>query len=909
MKNVLKLKNSSKPAESKQEDDVLELYMDYVGDDGYVYRHNGKEYYKTNISLQGPKGNPGPKGRDGYTPNIGENGNWYIAGTDTKILSTPNLKVTKTELKELVENKELVPGIIYSYNIQTPEETTITINQKAISNNKLDSEGIINSSDEDYDGKTVLYDITEEKLNIPSEGLVILIAYDNSKIYMYYDGVLENTYINRGPLTGQAEYTIFKRIDDRQFLALNLSSTDYIAANSSQIPAKYNIHTCPRIKLSYDFDTHKDIIIYTKNGNQIEIDTDSLKQLIDESKLEPGVEYVYKINDLFYETTIRQKAISDNKLDTKGKIVNVNCIADNLKNSTAEINAKKYINSNVVFDIEKDFCLYFNEISYLYIDGVFRGYSNGIANYKDDWFKVDVDINVNTLSATVVSDGGSADFSTGSVIGEEYLINKTIIARPLLTLDCPANHISTIWVDQSYKEQNTVKITGDIVFDIMDTGVFNKSSESTVNVIRWIYDNTRLVFGRLNDAYYGLEITDLNFEEDWHNQFMKLPEFWWKSRNISEDICQVDFCNDKRYIDDTWQHWDGNTFINVFETLPVNQLSYIISLKSNAPNDITLSDVLTGRAAGRYLEKDLSSFYDYFDFNMLCGGDSMVGGRVDSLPLVNLSHTDMKLIINTLVDSLGIIINSGVGFDEPYLVNRSIGGINNNVHLVKDAKNRVSMITYETHCIMAMLFYAFYGTVDANKAFGQRVNNDRNIGNIYTNSDMYYFIEGFAKPGLNARVFWGLYDWWGITQEWIDNLYTLGCHGSVGNEYYEDYSYVDVAVLDYEGKVKRIIHTTNYDEGTHKLILGEYFDLLPRVDGQPPYEIFDDENADVNCGWTDNKISVREDIGNVAARSGNETSPGGIITLGVGFSSNDANVFVGSRLQYHGAWTEVDSFE
>lgn len=106
MKNVLKLKDSSKPAESKQKDDVLELYMDYVGDDGYVYKHNGKEYYRTNISLQGPKGNPGPKGRDGLTPNIGQNGNWYIGGKDTQVKAALNTDeyVTKEELEDVIGN-------------------------------------------------------------------------------------------------------------------------------------------------------------------------------------------------------------------------------------------------------------------------------------------------------------------------------------------------------------------------------------------------------------------------------------------------------------------------------------------------------------------------------------------------------------------------------------------------------------------------------------------------------------------------------------------------------------------------------------------------------------------------------------------------------------------------------------
>ncbi len=130
MKNVLKLKDSNKPAESKQEDDVLELYMDYVGDDGYVYKHNGREYYRTNISLQGPKGNPGPKGRDGLTPNIGQNGNWYIGGKDTQVKAKGSgeiKKITYSELKNLRDNSNLSPGCHYritDYQCTTTQEGT-----------------------------------------------------------------------------------------------------------------------------------------------------------------------------------------------------------------------------------------------------------------------------------------------------------------------------------------------------------------------------------------------------------------------------------------------------------------------------------------------------------------------------------------------------------------------------------------------------------------------------------------------------------------------------------------------------------------------------------------------------------------------------------------------------------------
>lgn len=35
------------------------------------------------VVIEGPKGDPGAPGKDGITPTIGSNGNWYIGPTDT----------------------------------------------------------------------------------------------------------------------------------------------------------------------------------------------------------------------------------------------------------------------------------------------------------------------------------------------------------------------------------------------------------------------------------------------------------------------------------------------------------------------------------------------------------------------------------------------------------------------------------------------------------------------------------------------------------------------------------------------------------------------------------------------------------------------------------------------------------
>lgn len=70
-------------------------------------RHNGDKYVNTGISLKGPRGAVGPRGlpgKDGITPHIGENGNWYIGEQDTGSKAALNTDeyVTKEELDETI---------------------------------------------------------------------------------------------------------------------------------------------------------------------------------------------------------------------------------------------------------------------------------------------------------------------------------------------------------------------------------------------------------------------------------------------------------------------------------------------------------------------------------------------------------------------------------------------------------------------------------------------------------------------------------------------------------------------------------------------------------------------------------------------------------------------------------------
>lgn len=111
MKNVLKIKPKDNPekeiVEPKYvEDKATKQYLDYINDHGNVMRHNGKDYYNTGINLKGPRGAVGPRGlpgKDGLTPHIGENGNWFIGTQDTGTLAELDVDdyATKQDLQRL----------------------------------------------------------------------------------------------------------------------------------------------------------------------------------------------------------------------------------------------------------------------------------------------------------------------------------------------------------------------------------------------------------------------------------------------------------------------------------------------------------------------------------------------------------------------------------------------------------------------------------------------------------------------------------------------------------------------------------------------------------------------------------------------------------------------------------------
>lgn len=111
-----------------------------------------------------------------------------------------------SELQTMISEGTLIPGTVYSYDVGT-EENSVTIYQKAITPDTLDTNGILVSDDDKYNGVDVEFDVTK----CPTDtSLLVIMSSDKSNLHIYQNGELSDVAANIG-LTELGD-TIFKRI-------------------------------------------------------------------------------------------------------------------------------------------------------------------------------------------------------------------------------------------------------------------------------------------------------------------------------------------------------------------------------------------------------------------------------------------------------------------------------------------------------------------------------------------------------------------------------------------------------------------------------------------------------------------------------------------------------------------------
>lgn len=252
------------------------------------------------------------------------------------------------------------------------------------------------------------------------------------------------------------------------------------------------------------------------------------------------------------------------------------------------------------------------------------------------------------------------------------------------------------------------------------------------------------------------------------------------------------------------------------------------------------------------------------------------------------------------------------------------------------------IVDWYMHCIMAFLFYAWYGNTNSQKICGAGTNSYQKITGETNSLGMTDTEGGVIEEGNNSTWdtskngnqgsinFWGLENWWGNKYEWIEGI-------EWGIQKDSDSSIYQIAkITNPDGSTRTATCPSPVNvltmEGTMlptKFTIGEYLDLIPKggLSQQELKEQFPNMNDknDINYGYSDgcavaDIMSTIEDPGAtsgfpsgfssvyVVYRSGGgSNSFDGVSCSDAEFDSSYSVSNYGSRLAFRGEVREASS--
>lgn len=449
---------------------------------------------------------------------------------------------------------------------------------------------------------------------------------------------------------------------------------------------------------------------------------------------------------------------------------------------------------------------------------------------------------------------------SGNVAGDilvscyPYLFTESLPASNQLTITIWSSRATTIRINQNISDPTAM------VLNPNDSGYRNRLDST--NVIAYIRQNSHLYVGK----YYG-EVEGMKIKQLWDNDrryyydpadaqgqgslapidgtpdgdgriadvFLRLPEFYYKTYNELDNndqetgVVAISFATGA--LDEGYIRWDPNTLIGVYEgTIRYND-TYV--------GDVAAYNTANGTSLG-------SASYPVTLHS--------VSGRT---PTTQFSQANFKAAARRRNDQTAVV-----------------------------QSNHFSIINYQAHSIMALLYYCYWGSesINCQDLIGYGTSNYPKTTGM---TDQLGMTETAAIGSGNTGSinYWGLENWWGDLAEWVDDLVTAG--SGVVN------------ILKYNNTVDRQVSCPNAGSNgcISKFVFGQYADLLPAA--------FSGTNYALNfCDYG----YVGASAGRVADRGNSAASPNG----GVGFlyivnGSSYAVSYIGSRLLYNGAVTEVDN--
>lgn len=442
------------------------------------------------------------------------------------------------------------------------------------------------------------------------------------------------------------------------------------------------------------------------------------------------------------------------------------------------------------------------------------------------------------VSPTTAGNFSGDYFRAGSTVGNvqitatPHLFEDNLPVSNVLTVNIYESKATTIRINQNVSDPATMVLNPD------DCGAAN--AEDMTNVIAWIRKNSHCYLGKFYNETRGMEIKQL-------------------------------YDGDRNYYDNNGERGqqavingtpDENGIIaDVFMKLPEFYYKTV-----NETND---SGEDTGIVAISFATGAIDDSYIRWNPNTLIGvyeGAIINDGTYDRLysisgvtPKSNYSQANFKLAARRRNDITSVT-----------------------------QSNCFSIVNYQTHVVMALLYYCYWGgnTMNCQALLGSGTSTYPKTTGGTDGRCMSDTVANY-DGNIGSINFWGLENWWGDLSEWVDDLQTANDTGLVN-------------VLNYNGGVTRQVQSGYVGSSfkcVTKYIFGQYADMLP--------EAVQTGSNNWNLNFCDGS-NVSAASGNVARRgaSGSDAG-GGVGCLSVSSSASDSAAYIGSRLLYNGKITEV----
>lgn len=202
------------------------------------------------------------------------------------------------------------------------------------------------------------------------------------------------------------------------------------------------------------------------------------------------------------------------------------------------------------------------------------------------------------------------------------------------------------------------------------------------------------------------------------------------------------------------------------------------------------------------------------------------------------------------------------------------------------ARNRgdgFTLVKWKHQNIMAFLYYAMYGNTNCQASIGYGTASYSKEMGVTSELGMSDTVAG-GNGDSNSIKFWGLENWWGNKNEFIDNVIVNPKSANGLWRITED----DGTTRDVQG--------IKMDGYPMEFVIGRYLDVIPKTD-----------SGNYTAGYCDYIFTNSVYTDRVVLRSGGNASGGGGVALASASSgSSGLDASFGTRLAYQGDITEIE---